>query len=273
MREPGGHGSHQEPLRPGAAAALRDRTAGCGQGSERVRGAVRAKRQPRLVFALYRRQSRQLSDDHARQRRVRGRCLPEYFLVRRQRRHPCHHGALVGSKYDRVPIGMPVHLDAGPQVISVQFKNSFGGGHEYRNLFLDTYELALVDEGPAPATAAAQTQTAASNPASAAAVPALHSAAPAAPAPALTAASAPRLSILYPANGAAVFGADAVVAQAAEARSGWKRLICWWTGGRSTFRCPTRQATNRSSFRWSYAVWSRGNTGSPCARQSLRANR
>ncbi len=123
---------------------------------------------------------------------------------------------VAGAKFGRVPIGGPFHLDAGPQIVSVQFKNGFGGGHESRNVMLDTYELARIDDGPAAAKPGQPLVAAHAGPGSAAqpAQGGLHSPAPAAPAPMLTAPAAPpQLAVLYPANGAAVFGADAVVAK------------------------------------------------------------
>jgi uncharacterized protein (DUF1800 family) len=122
---------------------------------------------------------------------------------------------VVGSKYGRVPVGQPVYLDAGPQVLSVQFKNPFGAGKENRNLMLDSYEIAWVGAGkPPPANPDRGAPMAPVRPAPAALAAGLHNPAPAAPLPQLTGAALPQLSVLYPANGVGVFGADAVVAQA-----------------------------------------------------------
>jgi uncharacterized protein (DUF1800 family) len=142
-----------------------------------------------------------------------GGAYPSVALYVNNTEEPAGLVRLPGSKYERVPIGTPIHLDAGPQVLTVQFKNGFGAAHENRNLFLDTYELAQVDEGasaadPAQPGAVTQAKSPAQPPPSG-----LHNPGPAVPVPALTAASTPELNILYPANGAGLFGADAVVVQ------------------------------------------------------------
>ena len=106
---------------------------------------------------------------------------------------------LAGNKYHRLPVGTPVHLDAGPELLTVEFRNDTNVGKEDRNLFLDRYELvrvgdSLPEAAPAPKTAR---------------VPV-----PAAPLPAFSAEPPDfRPTIAYPANGASIFGADAVVAR------------------------------------------------------------
>jgi uncharacterized protein (DUF1800 family) len=123
---------------------------------------------------------------------------------------------VVGSKYGRVPVGHPIFLDAGPQILTVQFKNGFGGGKENRDLMLDRYEIAWVDAGPpAPANSGRLAAPAPVHPAVAGLAGGLHIQPPVAPLPELTGAAIPQLNVLYPANGANVFGADAVVVQPA----------------------------------------------------------
>jgi uncharacterized protein (DUF1800 family) len=126
---------------------------------------------------------------------------------------------VVGSKYGRVPVGQPVYLDAGPQILTVQFKNGFGGGKENRDLMLDRYEIAWVDGGPptsvTPANPGRIAATAQAHPAMPGLAGSLHNQPPVAPLPELTGAAIPQLNVLYPANGAGVFGADAVVVQPA----------------------------------------------------------
>ncbi len=141
---------------------------------------------------------------------------------------------LASGKYHRMPVGTPVHLDAGPQVLTLQFKNGFGQGKESRKFYFDRYEIQRVGETAAdyagPATALNPTASlprdasplAASAAAQAMALinaPSVASLLPAVDAP-------PRLGILYPANGAMAYDADAVVAFAANgARLVWADLL------------------------------------------------
>ena len=109
---------------------------------------------------------------------------------------------LTGPKYQRLPIGAPVHLDAGPELLSVYFRNSAGAGKENRNLYLDRYELVRVgDTPPAPPKVAATHVPTVAHPAAGETLPPLNDEAPDF-----------RPAITYPANGASVFGVDAVVA-------------------------------------------------------------
>ena len=129
---------------------------------------------------------------------------------------------LTGAKYHRTPIGTPFRLDVGWQTLTVRFTNDFyGGGKEDRNFYLDRYELVRVGDLPsAPVSLAARSNSpvgtnapvnlsaaVAAASANAAAVLSSPAAAPAAPS------AEYRPTVLYPANGAAVFGADAVVAR------------------------------------------------------------
>ena len=110
---------------------------------------------------------------------------------------------LAGPKYQRLPVGAAFHLDVGPEFLTVQFRNAAGVGKENRTLFLDRYELARVgDTAPSPKSSAG---------------PAIPQTWPvgAAPLSVQNLEQTPdfRPVIAYPANGAAVFGADAVVAR------------------------------------------------------------
>ena len=115
---------------------------------------------------------------------------------------------LAGSKYHRLPMGTPVHLDAGPELLTVVYRNDTNIGKEDRNLYLDRYELVRVGDSHPGAAA---------GPKAAHHAPVTAAAAPPAPAPPLPAYSAEppdfRPAIAYPANGASIFGADAVVAR------------------------------------------------------------
>ena len=110
---------------------------------------------------------------------------------------------LAGSKYQRLPVGTSFHLDAGPELLTVQFRNGAGVGKENRSLFLDRYELVRVgNTAPIlPVTTAAKVSP--------------DRPAPVAPLAVQNPGDGPdfRPVIAYPANGAAVFGADAVVAR------------------------------------------------------------
>ena len=123
---------------------------------------------------------------------------------------------LTGPKYQRLPIGSTFHLDAGPQLLTVAFRNGFGHGKENRSFLLDRYELVRVVDAPSI------------DPVNAQMIAGHAGVVPAVPTVPLTASSGdyrltslampaaavpPRLSVLYPANGASVFGADAVVAR------------------------------------------------------------
>ena len=118
---------------------------------------------------------------------------------------------LTGAKYQRLPVGGVVRLEAGPQVLTVAFKNGFGRGKENRNLFLDRFELAHLAELPAAATAAGQMLAAPNVPMVPLVAPGdLRMASLSLPA----ATALPRLNVLYPANGASAYGVDAVVGRA-----------------------------------------------------------
>ena len=128
---------------------------------------------------------------------------------------------LTGPRYHRTPVSTPFHLDAGWQTLTVRFTNDFAVAKEDRNLFLDRYELVRVGDHPPMALAAPTTSNSPVGTHPPVALGATVSAATAnaavvlASPPAETVAPSAeyRPAILYPANGASVFGADAVVAR------------------------------------------------------------
>ena len=135
---------------------------------------------------------------------------------------------LTGPKYQRLPVGTPFRLDAGPQTLTIAFKNGFGHDSENRNFYLDRYELVRLGEGPAVPLAAAPKIAAAHGVSTVPLAPSsdyrlASLALPAAAAP-------PRLDVLYPAENARIFGVDAVVGrvsglEASGARPAWADLL------------------------------------------------
>ncbi len=139
---------------------------------------------------------------------------------------------LSSGAYARVPVGTPVRLEAGPRMFAVAYRNDFGQNKESRDLYLDRWEVARVgDLPPDPAKDDKRPK------------PNLAPAAPAAPGlavgnpgsgltprppdfPALTPLP-PAADLLYPANGANVFGLDAVVSRlaSATARAAWVDVL------------------------------------------------
>ena len=79
-----------------------------------------------------------------------GGAYPSAVLYRDTTEQPAGSVRLTGSKYHRLPVGTPIHLDAGPQILSVVYRNDFNHGKEDRNLYLDRYEIARVGDSPAP---------------------------------------------------------------------------------------------------------------------------
>ena len=160
-----------------------------------------------------------------------GGAYPSAVLYRDTSEEPTGGVRLASRSYHRLPVGGPVHLDAGPMVFTVAFRNDFTQGKEDRNLYLDRYEIARVgDPVPAPETAKAPPPAVPPRAPQTPATSILNSPppAPATPTPADNNAPA-RLTVLYPAEGAAVFGADAVVARVSgavgPARPAWVDLV------------------------------------------------
>jgi hypothetical protein len=134
---------------------------------------------------------------------------PTVGLIVNDADRPAGFVRLTGAQYHRAPVGTPIHLDAGPQMLTLQFKNDFFEGKQDRNLYLDRYELMRVGDSPPPAGGGlAQGALLPRKPGLLPPAPLGEAAAAAAPT------ALPQLSILYPANGAEVYGADAVVARA-----------------------------------------------------------
>ena len=139
---------------------------------------------------------------------------------------------LASARYQRLPVGLPVHLDAGPQLLTLRFTNDFQHGKEDRNFYFDRYELERVgDTGAAILPAALPPPASLPRDASPLAATAVAQATGLINAPAVASLTptndlAPRLSILYPGNGAAVYGVDAVVASVPNhARLDWADLV------------------------------------------------
>lgn len=160
-----------------------------------------------------------------------GGAFPSAALYRDATESPVGTVRLAGAKYHRLPVGTPIHLDAGPQFLTVVFRNDFNHGKEDRNLYLDRYEIARVGDTaappPAPGKGPQPVQVRQPQPP---ATSILNSPTPAQTGTAPVAADAPaRLSILYPAEGASVHGADAVVARVSGAvgasRPAWVDLV------------------------------------------------
>lgn len=148
-----------------------------------------------------------------------GNAFPTVGLYINQSESPTETVRLTGTRYHRVPLGGPVHLAAGWQMLTVRFINDFAVAKEDRNFYLDTYEIARVGDPSAASSASIDTAKA---PIGTDALPNLSAAAATAAAKAASTAPVPdatrpegdfRPAILYPANGANVFGADAVVAR------------------------------------------------------------
>ena len=162
-----------------------------------------------------------------------GGAFPSAVLYRDASESPAGSVRLASTKYHRLPVGAPIHLDAGPQVLSVVFRNDFAQNKEDRNLYLDRYEIVRVGDtaAPAPTPGRNAPATAQAHPPQVPATSILNSPPPPpAEAAPTTAPDVPvRLSILYPAENAQVYGADAVVARVSGAaganRPAWVDLI------------------------------------------------
>ena len=130
------------------------------------------------------------------------------------------------SRYERLPVGTPVRMEGGPRMFSVVFRNDFVHGKEDRNVYFDRWEVARVgDLPPEPPRE--------NNPARPRPAPPVLTANPAVgllPKPPDFPALAPlppAADVLYPANGASVFGLDAAVARIAggAAHAAWVDLL------------------------------------------------
>jgi len=84
-----------------------------------------------------------------------GNALPTLALMIDDANNPATTTRLATTKWQRIPVGHPITLEAGPHVLSVRFRNSFNSGPtDNRHLYLAHYELARLDQLPAPALAA-----------------------------------------------------------------------------------------------------------------------
>ena len=86
-----------------------------------------------------------------------GNALPTLALVVDNEQNPSTTSRLATSDWQRTPVGHPVTLEAGTHVLAVRFRNGFGGPgqNDSRHLYLARYELARLDQLPAPAIASA----------------------------------------------------------------------------------------------------------------------
>ena len=135
---------------------------------------------------------------------------PTVSLYLNYSEQPVGHVRLASPKYHRLPVGGRFPLTAGPQLLTLAYRNDFNVGKEDRNLYFDRFELVRVGDTP-PAPPAEPKPKPAAGPVLAAQPTHLNpppAAAPDAPAP-----PPPKLTLLYPAGNANVFGADAVVAR------------------------------------------------------------
>jgi uncharacterized protein (DUF1800 family) len=86
--------------------------------------------------------------------------LPSLGLMIDNAPNPATTTRLATTDWQRIPVGHPVTLEAGDHVLSVRFRNGFGNGPlDTRHLYLARYELARLDQLPAPALAANDAKT------------------------------------------------------------------------------------------------------------------
>jgi uncharacterized protein (DUF1800 family) len=89
-----------------------------------------------------------------------GNALPSLGLMIDNAPNPATTTRLATTDWQRIPAGHPVTLEAGDHVLSVRFRNAFyGGSTDIRRLYLARYELARLDQLPAPALAANDAKT------------------------------------------------------------------------------------------------------------------
>ena len=80
-----------------------------------------------------------------------GNALPTLALMIDDAPNPITTARLATTEWQRLPVGHPITLEAGPHVLSVRFRNGFGSGPlDSRHLYLARYELARLDQLPAP---------------------------------------------------------------------------------------------------------------------------
>ena len=84
-----------------------------------------------------------------------GNALPTVSLAIDGGFNPATMGRLATSQWQRTPVGHPVTLEGGEHVLLVRFRNPFRSvANDNRHLYLARYELARLDQMPAPKLAA-----------------------------------------------------------------------------------------------------------------------
>jgi len=79
---------------------------------------------------------------------------PSIGLILGEQDRPLVASRLVDNTWRRIPVGRPIHLDAGEQTIVTRFVNDFSYGKKVnRNLYLERYELVRVAEDASASTA------------------------------------------------------------------------------------------------------------------------
>jgi len=82
--------------------------------------------------------------------------FPSVGVILNDGDYPLAATRLVDHEWHRIPVGRPVRLEAGPQILTARFLNDFSRGKKNdRNLFLDRYELVRVTSDAAPAAESA----------------------------------------------------------------------------------------------------------------------
>ena len=80
-----------------------------------------------------------------------GNALPTLALMIDGAFNPATTARLATTEWQRLPVGHPVILEAGSHVLSVRFRNGFRSNPiDSRHLYLAHYELARLDQMPAP---------------------------------------------------------------------------------------------------------------------------
>jgi uncharacterized protein (DUF1800 family) len=84
-----------------------------------------------------------------------GNALPTLALMVDDSGNAATSARLATTEWQRMPVGHPITLEAGNHVLSVRFRNGFSSNpSDSRHLYLARYELAALDQLPAPALAA-----------------------------------------------------------------------------------------------------------------------
>jgi hypothetical protein len=89
-----------------------------------------------------------------------GNALPSLGLMVDAATNPATTARLATTEWQRLPVGHPVTLEAGDHVLTVRFRNGFSSNPlDSRHLYLARYELARLDQLPAPALASNDAKT------------------------------------------------------------------------------------------------------------------